>query len=488
MNGESSETPASDAIFEQSGLAEFAEYSDIAGGLMKQLDPDQLGLRPIRRTKVTITYKKIIDTDLPLLVPKILYYVTDEMTLRECLRVNWCFLTAVTARMYQNIYLFGSSGPVLRRLVKLMNYAAERQTMIDYRKCVKNLEASDLVLEEQEVTPFQSWNLFRELVRRTAPTLEKIFLDSTDNGFHDSEIIRGCGLDQRVEFPVLKSFTVGPNSLSFPISFIIDFLQRCHQSTLASIRLPGCIPYVDAALFELIVDRGGKALQDLILTPPLEFSVEDHNRIAYRPTADILGNTENMRNQFLSVESFGKWDFDILCDGLLLVCENCPDLRALDISGNTEGLRPGILEQLLRRCPLLEELDLPCGITDANMSEILLAQPQNLWRICASCNCHKSLATLPGDDNSADNGEPCSLITDMVVRAFVEELLPGRSGALLELPEYVMRVRDARLVATLDALDETVPGIEIDFRDTDVVFVPRLGVRIAVPGGRAVCE
>ncbi|KAJ3382708.1 hypothetical protein HDU84_004095 [Entophlyctis sp. JEL0112] len=479
------EAVAGDADVPQSGVA---GYGDAEIGPRRQLDPDQLGLRPIQRAKVTVSYTKIVDTDLPLLISKILSYVTDEPTLRELLRVNWCFLTAVTARIYQNIYLCGSNGPVLRRLVKLMNYAAEKQTMIDYRKCVKNLEASDLVLDEQEVTPFQSWNLFRELVRRTAPSLEKIFLDSTDYGFHDSEIIRGCGLDQRVEFPVLNSFTVGRNCLFFPISFIIDFLRRCHQNTLVSIRLPGCILQVDAALFELIVDRGGKALEDLILTPPLEFSAEDHNFITHRPVTDIHGKLVQIRNQSISPDSFRNWNFDILCDGILSVCENCPDLRALDISGNTEGLRVGILEQLLRRCPLLEELDLPCGITDANMSEILLAKPQNLWRICASCNCQKSLCTLPRADTSKDNGEPCSLVTDMVVRAFVEELLPGRPGALLELPEYVMRVRDARLIATLNALEETVAGIEVDFRDTNVVFVPRLGVRIAVPGGRAVCE
>ncbi|KAJ3093608.1 hypothetical protein HK100_006529 [Physocladia obscura] len=446
-------------------------------------------LRPIHRTKIVITHVKIVDSELPLLVPSILRHVSDEATLRECLKINWCFMEAASSRLYENISLFGASGPLLLRLLKLMTRSANNETIIDYRCCVKSLEIADIVLDEQEVTPFQSWNLVRELIRRTASTLERIYLESTDDArFHDPELIRGCGLDQRVLFPNLKSLTIGPGCTAFSETFIADLLKRCTDSTLISIRLPGCLASASEDLFSLIAVKGGTALQDLILTPSNAYPPATGNPfvdVAIGPPSAVLTikEAENVADTQLALSD---WDFAALCKGIASISFGCTDLRALDLSGHTRGLDSGVLAEVLEKCSALEELDLPCGATDALMHEILLAQPKCLWRINASCGCRKSIST--SGDKQKDGevaANVCSCFTDTVVRALVDEVLAGKIGALLELPAQVMQVRDAKMVATADMLERDIAGAKrVDGaalnEKEDVFYVSRIGVRVVV--------
>ena len=70
-----------------------------------------------------------------------------------------------------------------------MKNAADGKTFVDYRAPVKSLEFGDLVLDEAEVTPLQSWNMSRELIRRLAPYIEHLYLDSDDMRFHDSDFM-----------------------------------------------------------------------------------------------------------------------------------------------------------------------------------------------------------------------------------------------------------------------------------------------------------
>ncbi|KAJ3024017.1 UNVERIFIED_CONTAM: hypothetical protein HDU68_008349, partial [Siphonaria sp. JEL0065] len=450
--------------------------------------PVTLTLRPITRTKVEIRYVKVVDSDLPLVVPKILKYVDDEATLRQCLLVNWCFMAATTARMYQNLSLTGSSGPVLKRLLKLMSKSSDEETLIDYRKCVRSLEVSDLVLDEDEVTPFQSWNTIRELIRRVSPTLERLYLDSSDSRFHDPDIIHPgtCGLDQRVQFPRLKSLTIGPGCLAFPDSFLIDLLRRVPRDSLMSLRFPGCIKQMDHMGYNLIAERGGSSLQDLILTPPASYPSPSGDPFEVGSTT--IGSVTVLPNAKTGVGRKGfkgeynpnqTWSLDEMCDGLIDIMKMCPDLRALDISGHTQGLNPGVIQQLLTCCPNLEELDLPCGITDTVMSELLIAQPKHLWRINTSCCCHKSFTTPATTSSSASNvslAAPCSFLTDNLVRAVIEQILPGKVGALFELPTHIFKVKTAKMVPTLEVIEE-IGGAKVDHRDTDAVYVPRIGVK-----------
>ncbi|KAI9350648.1 hypothetical protein BDR26DRAFT_851267 [Obelidium mucronatum] len=440
--------------------------------------PVTLTLRPIMRTKIEIKYLRVVDSELPLVVPKILKYIDDEETLRQCLLVNWCFMAATTSRMYQNISLTGTSGPVLKRLLKLMSKSSDQETLIDYRRCVRSLEVSDIVLDEEEVTPYQSWNTLRELIRRVSPTLERMYLDSTDSRFHDPEIIHPgtCGLDQRVQFSRLKSLTIGPGCLAFPDSFLIDILRKCPRESLVSLRFPGCIKQMDHVGFNLIAERGGSCLQDLILTPPASYPPPTGDPFELGSVNSLTAKSKVGRNAFKGeYDPNQTWSLDEMCEGLLSIMKQCPDLRALDISGHTQGLNPGIIEQLLNFCPNLEELDLPCGITDAVMSELLLAKPKHLWRINAACSSHLRKGTVP---------QPCSFLTDNVVRAVVEQILPGKVGALLELPTQIMQVKTAKMVPTLEIVEE-IGGAKVDYRDTEAVYVPRIGVKVVVPNGRS---
>ncbi|ORY41956.1 hypothetical protein BCR33DRAFT_718594 [Rhizoclosmatium globosum] len=449
--------------------------------------------RPITRRKIVIQYVKTVDADLPLIVPNILRYVDDEATLRQCLEVNWCFMQAATARLYQTISLFGSSGPVLRRLLKLMSHAAESNTLVDYRSHVRTLEAADLVLDEPEVTPFQSWNLFRELMRRVSPSLEKIYLDSTDLRFRNAEYIQPgtCGLDQRVVFPHLKSLTIGPGCLVFPDSFVIDFLRRCPRDSLVSLRFPGCISQLDQEGYSLIAERGGSALQDLILTPPASYAppVGDPFEVGSKESTSLVSNyLKQSQSNRASLDLSKTWDSNEMSAGLLEIISKCPDLRALDISGHTQGLKSGVIESLLTNCKNLEELDLPCGVTDAVLSEVLFMNPKHLWRINASCSCYKSVINSPpptpspSKSSPTPNIAPCSSLTDTIVRAVIEQILPGKVGALLELPTHLMAVKTAKFVPTLDVLEE-IGGAKVDAREPNTVYIPRIGVKVLVPNG-----
>ncbi|KAI8612288.1 hypothetical protein BC830DRAFT_1171190 [Chytriomyces sp. MP71] len=491
--------------------------------------PVTLALRPVTRRRIVISYERVVDEKLPLVVPRILRFVKDEQTLRECLRVNWCFMGASAARLYQNVALFGAQGHVLKRLLKLLTKAADEETLLDYRRIVRSLDAGDLMLEEQEVTKYQSWNLIREVIRRVAPNLERLYLDSSDPRFHDPDQIHPhtCGLDQRVQFSRLRNITIGPGCLAFPDAFLVDLLRRCPRDSIASVRLPGCARDWPREGFELIAARGGKALQDLILTPPGSYPAPVEETI---PAAEggLVQLEDGMRNGIAvrrgpfkgQYDAKQAWDFETFCSGLELVIDSCPDLRALDISGHTQGLKPGLIDKLITKCPLLEELDMPCGINDSVMYELLLAKPKHLWRINASCHCHKSYQDLfitpaeaaahslvssfsSNSTSSANNASsapliklasnanapglvprpPCSVLTDAVVKAVIDEILPGKVGALLELPTHGMQVRSAKWVPMLAVLEE-IGGAKVDFRDTNGVYIPRIGVKVVVPNGR----
>ncbi|KAI8831038.1 hypothetical protein BJ741DRAFT_651880 [Chytriomyces cf. hyalinus JEL632] len=485
--------------------------------------PQTISLRAIARTKVEIVHVKIVDTQLPLLVPKILKYVNCEATLRECLRVCWCFMGAAAARLYQNVAVFGAQGHVLIRLLKLLSKAADGETLLDYRKIVRSLNAGDLVLDESEVTPYQSWNLIREVIRRVAPNLERIYLESSDPRFHDPDLINPttCGLDQRVQFSRLKSLTIGPGCLAFPDSFLVDLIRRCPRDSLTSIRFPGCLQSVSREAMDLIAGRGGKALQDLILTPPSSYppplvddvgggvsaqaGAKDSSSVTTVVVGGVRGGVSKGSAFKDLYDAQGHWDLDTLCYGISQVVLLCPDLRALDISGHAQGLKPGIVEQLLKTCVLLEELDLPCGVNDSTMSEILLSKPKHLWRINTACCCRKSYldptsAAAPATNigsikdlniqgstsslSSASSRIPsCSTFTDVIIKAIVEQILPGKLGALLELPTHGMKVQSAKWVPMLKIVEE-IGGAKVDFRDTNGVYVPRIGVKIVVPNGR----
>ncbi|KAJ1565448.1 hypothetical protein HK405_012338, partial [Cladochytrium tenue] len=472
--------------------------------------------RVMRRTRVIIIRELIEDHRLPAMVPHMLQFA-DEASLRACMLVNKVFMAAAASLLYQSISLFGSCGPVLRKLVRLMAASADGQTMTDYRAAVRSLEIGDLVLDEPEVTPLQSWNLARELIRRLSPNLEHLYLDSDDPRFRDPDFIQTgtCGLDQRVTFPRLRSLAIAPGCLAFPDEFVYDILRRCPKGSLASIRLPGCIRNMSGTGYFLISERGGASLTDLIITPPNSFpppatvvygdfdpeqlianandaaaadaaGLEGHagRRLAFRNRGHSVGggDDDDDDDPLAPYDPMAAWDPDLLADGLQLLGSTCPNLRALDISGHTTGLRPGALESLLRGCEDMEELDLPCGVTDATLYELLMVRPGRLWRLNLACSCHRCY-TDPVTAETAARAVPCSFITDGVVRGVLDEVLAGKAGAMIELPTHVMEVRTARMLPTLAVLEE-IPGAKVDMNDTDGVYVARIAVRAVVPNGR----
>ncbi|KAI9357632.1 hypothetical protein DFJ73DRAFT_186046 [Zopfochytrium polystomum] len=476
----------------------------------------------MRRTKIIVIRELIDDDKLPALVPYILSFA-DESALRSCMLVNKVFMAAAVQHLYQSISLFGSCGPVLKKLLRLMSASADGATMIDYRSAVRSLEIGDLVLDEPEVTPLQSWNLARELIRRLSANLEHLYLDSDDPRFRDGDFIqRGtCGLDQRVVFPRIRSVAIAPGCLAFPDEFVYDLLRRCPLGSLSSIRLPGCVRNMSGTGYYLISERGGAALTDLILTPPNSFpppativygEFDPEQLVANATEEGDEGDTGGRRLVFRRGSYAGRggggggvgedgvddedplapydpmaaWDPDVLADGLQLLANTAPNLRALDISGHTTGLRPGALETLLRGCEDLEELDLPCGVTDATLYELLMVRPARLWRLNLACSCHRCY-TDPITPETAARAVPCSFITDGVVKGVLDEVLAGKIGALIELPTHVMEIKTAKMLPTLAVLEE-VPGAKIDMNDTDGIYVPRIGVKAVVPNGRMLMQ
>ncbi|KAJ3164275.1 hypothetical protein HK101_000485 [Irineochytrium annulatum] len=483
----------------------------------------------MRRIRVIIQTEVIEDPSLPEVVPKIMSFIEDEATLRSCLYVNKIFMLSAVRELYSSIVLTGTQGPVLTKLVKLMAKSADGETLADYRSCVRNLEVSDMVLDEQEVTPFQSWNLVRELIRRVAPFLNRLHLDTDDFRFMDPDYFPHgtCGLDQRVTFTRIKALSIGAGCVAFPDTFILDVMRRCPTNSLSSIRLPGCISSMAGTGYFLISERGGTALHDLIMTPPSSYpprlpdfsthaadsdSESDSDDGHATPAAgsatsngayggvaaadepssrrSSVATSPHRRQQQSDFRrgSLGPydpnhcWDPNLLADGLSLLSTSSVHLKALDLSGHTNGLRPGALETFLRGCEELEELDLPCGVTDATLYEILTVRPKHLWRINLACSCHRSQWN-PITPGNVKNALPCSFITDGVVRALLDLVLAGKPGALIMLPSHVMEVKTARMVPMLAAM-EAVPGAKVDMTDTNGVYVPRIGVNVVVPNGR----
>ncbi|KAJ3219008.1 hypothetical protein HDU67_002998 [Dinochytrium kinnereticum] len=442
----------------------------------------------MRRTRVIVQTIVVDDPMLPTLIPNILSYVEDDATLRSCMFVNKTFMLSAVNELYSSIILTGSNGPVLKRLIKLMALAAEGKTIADYRSAVTNLEITDIVLDEQEVTPYQAWNLVRELIRRVSPNLQRLHLDSDDFRFGDQDYFpQGtCGLDQRVVFPRIKALSVGPGCVAFPDSFIIDLLRRCPPESLHSVRFPGCITAMAGTGYFLISERGGTALRDLILTPPSSYPPRSFDFDDDRSEEEGRGWDDARRGYLGPYDPSLTWDSDLLADGLILLSTSAPSLKALDLSGHTTGLRPGALETLLRGCEEVEELDLPCGVTDATLYEILTVKPKHLWRLNLACSCYKS-HTNPITPSNARNAIPCSFITDGVVRALLDEVMAGKPGALIMLPSHVMEIKTARMIPMLTAL-EVVPGAKVDMTDTNGIYIPRIGVNVVVPNGRALIE
>ncbi|KAJ3095953.1 hypothetical protein HDU97_006339, partial [Phlyctochytrium planicorne] len=432
------------------------------------------GLPPtMRRKKVIVQTIVVDDPDLPEIIPKIMSFVEDDATLRSCMFVNKIFLMSAVNELYSSIVLTGSNGPVLRRLIKLMAQSADGTTIADYRAAVTNLEITDIVLDEQEVTPYQAWNLVRELIRRVSPRLQRLHLDSDDLRFGDQDYFpQGtCGLDQRVVFPRLKSLSIGPGCVAFPDSFVIDLLRRCPPESLRSIRFPGCITAMPGTGFFLISERGGSSLRDLILTPPSSYPPREID-FDDEKSDDGHGWDDVRRGMNGPYDPSLTWDNDLMADSLILFSTATPNLKALDLSGHTSGIRPGALEILLRGCKEIEELDLPCGVTDATLYEILTVKPEHLWRLNLACSCYKSHQN-PLTPTNAKNAIPCSFITDGVVRALLDEVLAGKPGALMMLPSHVMEIKTARMVPMLQAL-EVIPGAKVDMTDTNGIYIPRI--------------
>ncbi|KAI8837564.1 hypothetical protein BC829DRAFT_421422 [Chytridium lagenaria] len=436
----------------------------------------------MKRTKVIVQTIVIEDTILPTLIPRIMSFVEDDATLRQCMFVNRTFMLSAVNELYSSIVLAGSNGPVLRRLINLMAQASDGLTIADYRSAVTNLEITDIVLDEQEVTPYQAWNLVRELIRRVSPYLHRLHLDSDDFRFGDQDYFpQGtCGLDQRVVFPRLKALSIGPGCVAFPDSFVIDLLRRCPPDSLNSVRFPGCITAMSGTGYFLISERGGPALRDLILTPPSSYPPRSYDYEDDRE--EVRGWDDARRGDLGPYDPSLTWDSDLLADGLSLFSTATPQLKALDLSGHTTGIRPGALETLLRGCEEIEELDLPCGITDATLYEILTVKPTHLWRLNLACSCYKSHSN-PITPWNARAALPCSFITDGVVRALLDEVMAGKPGALIMLPSHVMEVKTARMIPMLTAL-EVIPGAKIDMTDTNGIYIPRIGVNVVVPNGR----
>jgi hypothetical protein len=477
--------------------------------------------RPIsimRRTKIIVKTITEEDTDFPKIIPIILSYVKHEPTLRTCLFVSKAFMYAAVGELYKHISLTGSCGPVLNKLVRLMALSQEGKTMCDYRPLVRSLHVADMVLDEPEVTPYQSWNMARELIRRVAPTLENLVLDSDDGRFGDPELVPpgSCGLDQRVFFPKIKSLTIGAGCLAFPDDFIFDLMRRCPNNVLQAIRFPGCITNMTGNGYYLIAEKGGEALEELIMTPPSSYPppyptehqasstisgmIPGSRRGSTSSISSLSlnggtgfgsnpgGSTHGSDQEISKVETLNAfdpnntWEPDLFADGIQILTDACPNLKALDISGHIIGLRAGMLETLLNGCLDLEELDLPCGMTDANMYEVLMNKPEHLWRLNIACSCHRTHSD-PVTARNAHSYIPCSFLTDGVVKALLDEIMVGKPGALIELPTHVMEVSSARMLPTLTVLED-VAGAKVDMNDTNAIYIPRIGVRAYVPNGR----
>jgi hypothetical protein len=202
----------------------------------------------------------------------------------------------------------------------------------------------------------------------------------------------------------------------FPKNLATELLNVCPSSVMESIKIKNCLYDLDSASWESIIQKGGKSLQELALTPAI-----GPNRLG--------------------------WDESSFQNGLHHLVSVCNNLLRLDLSGHALFLPHETLELLLMYSTNMEEFYMPCNTNDTHLLVFLKYAPwRNLKALSLACNC------IDGEkEDLCRDGVPCTKFTDAVLETFLFHMLQVETPEFhIFLPAFLICVKTGQRKSTLE--------------------------------------
>ncbi|KAI9204868.1 uncharacterized protein BJ171DRAFT_503907 [Polychytrium aggregatum] len=353
-----------------------------------------------------------------------------------CMVVSRQWHMAASQELYRDLRFIGYLSHVCLESVlrTLSNFSVPGSVSNSgYARFIKVLHINQIADEEPLKSRFNSWTLVKQLLSHCSNSLEFLLLSAVDDSFQS---MSDAGLESSLVFPKLRTFQVSAKCIKFSESFILDLLRKAPN--LENLHLPYCLPELSSTMWWWIAERG--PLLKTLVVPPAHGTQDTFNPNVYQA-------------------------------GLLAVVEQCPNLSILNVSNHRKGIDIALFELLLRSCPDLSELVLPCGLGDPHLLLLKKYRPKLLHKLSLSCSC----------DCMRQLGTHCNTISTVVVRSLLEEVFVGRYGSIVALPKELIYMRTGKRIPTIPWL-EKLPTSRVSFADTD--SCEYLGILVHVPGGR----
>ena len=366
------------------------------------------------------------------IIPWVVEFLQDRADIVKCLTLSWAWFKAAVVTLYGDSSFSQMSGRRLGMLLQTLQLSVvQGASIIPYHQLVRSVSISHVVFEES--TPLQSWFHVRDLLALCASTIEALHLTIGDDGFMDlpNDYVY---LHPQISFPRLKSLQMETRCSRLPERLILELLRASPIESLAEIKLPRCLQNLGASGWFLIAERGGSALTQLVLTPPIG--------------ANLLG-----------------WDEQLFHLGVEQLARSCPRLTRLDLSGHTIPAFSSIVSLLMASLPDLTHISFPCAMSDAHLLPLLTSnQWPSLKSLSLSCHC------VDGQERvKKPNGKPCNEFSDSVIGAVLEHLAIAVSTSLtVELSTHLISVKTGKSVLTIDYIS-SLPNASLINENTIVL-------------------
>lgn len=391
------------------------------------------------------TLRPISNFDIQLL-PLILNFLPPA-DLNKMLRVSWLFFKIAAPILYKRVKVTQLAGHNLTALLNTLQLSVttsegRRVTTIDYSTMVQSLTITHIVFDYPSA--LQSWTLVRDVISLLSPSLLSLSLDIADESFVDLPSVYTF-LHPNIALPLLTSLSLTSKCIRVPQKLVLELLRATKVDGLQTIRLQRCLGDMDASTWFLIVERGGISLKNLILTPSVG--------------PNILG-----------------WSEIHFKTGIRSIANRCTNMQRLDLSGHVFSIEDKSLEEFCYNMKSLEELYLPCMITDVHLS--ILSK-------CSSASTMTSLRVLgltcmcvDGEMKEKKKGISCNRFTDNMLVTMLERLAAGKKVEIL-LPVYLIVVKTGKSVETTKWMSSCT-----DIRNVNGAFVYKMRVTLTIPTNR----
>ncbi len=197
-----------------------------------------------------------------------------------------------------------------------------------------------------------------------------------------------------------------------PQSLIFEILTACPRNSLKSIKLYRCQSNLDSHGWNLINDRAGNSLLNLVLTPSAG--------------PNTLG-----------------WEKQTFEQNLAILLQKCFNLKKIDLSGHALGIAPHVMDKLIQ-LPEIEEIYLSCGINDSHL--LAMTKEECKWRKLKTIGIH--CMCIDGEQKERRK-ICCNKFSDRMLIEFCEKLsLRHRQGISIFLPMFITSVRTGKPIET----------------------------------------